>query len=272
MATPSDLTQALESQVDILARWLVFFTGLVVLGLMLEYGGDAGKAAGAKWTSKKLFLNLWVPIWIVLGGILVVGGVAGELYVEFFASRAENSLRELRDSANAVLRKEAGDAIDRASHADQKAETLRQENIVLQAEVLRLRKESEPRRLTGWQKKKLVALLEQNPDSAVVVSAIIDSESSDFADDFDSALNAAKWKTLRVVNRITRKYGVMVGVVPGTNRPGAKRLSEALTAIGVLHEDATFKEGDASTSPAFQAGYIYLVIEHKPRIKKKASQ
>jgi hypothetical protein len=134
MTTSSDLIQAaLESQVDTLARWLVFFTGLVVLGLMLEYGGGAGKAVGAKWTSKKLFLNLWVPIWSVLGGLLIVGGVAGDLYAEFLASRAENNLRQLSDSANAVLK-------EKADQADQKTETLRQENIVLQTELLRLRK------------------------------------------------------------------------------------------------------------------------------------
>jgi hypothetical protein len=60
---------------------------------------------------------------------------------------------------------------------------------------------------------------------------------------------------------------VYLGVIPGRiDRPGVNALSDALTAIGITHEDLPYKDGDASSSPAFKAGYIYLVIGHKPQI------
>jgi hypothetical protein len=128
---------ALENRVDLLARWLVFCTGLVVLGLMFEYGGDLAE----KWRPHKKLGNepsfLWIPLWIFMGGILVVGGVAGELFAEFFASRAENNLRQFSDAANAELTKKAADA-------DNRSKELEHENLKLQAEIA-------PRRLTTAQ-------------------------------------------------------------------------------------------------------------------------
>jgi hypothetical protein len=95
----------------------------------------------------------------------------------------------------------------------------------------------------------------------------MDGEAADFADDFKSALESAYWQTVRIVNRISSKFGVAVVTCEGTQGPVlllAKRLSDALSAAGIAHELATFKNGDASTSPAFQSGYLYLVVEHKP--------
>jgi hypothetical protein len=162
--------------------------------------------------------------------------------------------------------REAGGANERAGQANESAKKLEQENLLLQAEVFTLRKQTEPRRLAGSQRDKLTELLKRHIDGVAVVSAMADPESNDFADDLDTALHDAQWETLRIRNRISSAYGVSVGVVPGgVARPGAKILRDALTAIGIPCEPFTFKNGDASTSPAFQAGYIYLVIEHKPQ-------
>jgi hypothetical protein len=112
----------------------VFWTGIVVLGLMLEYGGDWAE----KWRPNKNSRNgpsfVWIPIWIFMGGILVVGGVAGELYVEFSASRAENDLRTFSNTANADLTKKAADA-------EERSKKLEAENLKLEAII-------NPRRLT----------------------------------------------------------------------------------------------------------------------------
>jgi hypothetical protein len=103
-----------------------------------------------------------------------------------------------------------------------------------------------------------------------IVSPMADGEASDFADDFNSAIHdGAGWDTVRIKNRITEKFGVSVVTVDGTQpSPALNRLDWALTAIGVPHEVTTIKNGDASTSPPFQAGHLYLVIEHKPLPKK----
>lgn len=128
---------ALENRVDLLARWLVFCTGLVVLGLMLEYGGDLAE----KWRPDKRLGSkpsfIWIPLWIFMGGVLVVGGVAGELFVEFFASRAENAVREFSNAANAELERKAADA-------DERSKQLESENLKLEAQIA-------PRRITPAQ-------------------------------------------------------------------------------------------------------------------------
>jgi hypothetical protein len=105
---------------------------------------------------------------------------------------------------------------------------------------------------------------------------LLDPDSSDFADDFDSAIHDAKWKTIRARDRLTRRTGISVGTLEGTpqrdpwNRPIAdlkKRIENALTAIDVPFADVTFgKEDVHSTALEFKRGPIYLVIEHKPPV------
>jgi hypothetical protein len=151
-------------------------------------------------------------------------------------------------------------------------EKIRQDNLQLSIKLeeerlarLKLQKESEPRRLTGTQKDTLARLLADGSSAIAIVSKVLDTESSDFADDFDSALRLANWETLRIKNRLSSKYGVSLGTATGTPfTPLVKKLSDALTAIGVSHDTTTFAVGDASTSPPFQAGALYLVIEQKP--------
>jgi hypothetical protein len=138
-----------------------------------------------------------------------------------------------------------------------------------EAETLKLRRQTEARRLTGEQKTKLTKLLSAygGTHGVAIVSAMIDPESSDFADDFDVAIKDAKWETVRILNRISSKYGVAVLTVEGTILPGVKQLGDALTSVGIEHEVIVLKSDDKSinsTSPAFQAGYLYLVVEHKP--------
>jgi hypothetical protein len=126
----------------------------------------------------------------------------------------------------------------------------------------------EPRRLTGAQKEELVRQLKGTVSAVVIVSRVLDTESSDFAGDFDTALRAgAHWDTLRIRNRLSSKYGVSLGTVTGTQfSPEARLLDNALIAIGIVHDNPVFANGDASTSPAFQPGYLYLVIEQKPPV------
>lgn len=237
---PSDIKSLLERSLDSLAKWLELFTALVVLGLVVEYTPDVIDA---------IMGHAVYPH--IIGGILITIGVVGELVISFWASRLDGKLRDVNNSS--------------LEEANARSKQLEHENLILQSDLLKLRKESEPRRLTGLQREKLIDLLKPHPDGCAVVSALLDPESSDFADDFDAAFHGAHWETLRIRNRASAKYGVLVAVVPGgCDRPGAKILSDALTAAGVPHEYVTFKDGDASTSPAFQAGYIYLVIEHKP--------
>jgi hypothetical protein len=60
--------------------------------------------------------------------------------------------------------------------------------------------------------------------------------------------------------------------VAGTTLPITKQLEHALSVIGVSFENASFSVDDRSTSPWFQSGVLYLVIERKPDIKVDESK
>jgi hypothetical protein len=109
------IQEGLDGQVEVLARWLVFWTGLVVLGLMMEYGPEFTKWKPRNLKKPRSFV--WVPIWGFMGGMLVVGGVAGELYVESAASRIETKLRDTSGQIETLLTTEAGDAKSSADGA-----------------------------------------------------------------------------------------------------------------------------------------------------------
>jgi hypothetical protein len=129
-----------------------------------------------------------------------------------------------------------------------------------------------PRRLSGDQKSSLVKAFSGDPGAIVVVSSMDDSDSADFADDFESALRSAHWDTVRSTNHLTREYGVLVGTYIGTKpnsgaAADAKQIKEALESIGVAYREKTFDETDEKTvTPYFQLGCAYLVIGHKPPI------
>lgn len=212
------------------------------------------------WPSEELASRLYdlANMGLIAG---LVAGVVSTVLIVWMGNVKEGYLK--RDVAHAQLS---------AAEANEKAEAEKLARV-------RLEKDVSPRRLTGEQRIKLTKLLEQyaDPVGIVVVSAFLDSESSDFADDFNAAIADAKWKTLRFKDRLTQRTGISLGVLEGTPRldPWGRpiielkqRVGEALTGIGILYNDATFGKDDIhSTGVEFERGPIYLVVEHKPPIK-----
>jgi hypothetical protein len=208
-------------------------------------------------------------IWLLVFTGIVAIGVVGEGVFGVRHWLLSRKLRVVLETEEAVRRIEIANVTERANNAERDTEILRQSNLVLQADLLKLRKESEPRRLTGGQEDILRSRLEGHSTRIAVVSCIMDPESKDLADDFVSALTTAHWECFRIINRISSNYGVSVGMVHNNPIavPEVKLLSDALTEIKVPHNIVPFSEGDASTSPAFQAHILYLVIEHKPPLE-----
>jgi hypothetical protein len=110
----------------------------------------------------------------------------------------------------------------------------------------------------------LVKLLSGKVGEITIVSSLIDSESSDYATDFDVALRDAGWKTLRIRNRTASAYGVSIATVEGTESlQHAQWLSDALYAIGVQHEIRSISGPEIATIlPNFEQGCLYLVIDN----------
>ncbi len=106
----------LERSLDSLEGWLAFMTALVVLGLVIEYWHELPEAITAlrrAWS--------WKPLCIVVGGILITVGVAGELVVQRIASDKETALRKANDKIFTGLNIEAAQARRDASAASERA-------------------------------------------------------------------------------------------------------------------------------------------------------
>jgi hypothetical protein len=137
----------LEKSFDSLEVWLAAATILVVIGLVIEYWHEIPESIHALKESKKW---LWKPVCVILGGILITLGVAGELVVQFIASEKETELRKDNDSvfsglnteaANARL--DAGKAIERAGKAVEDAGKANERASKNEKEAATLRKRAE---------------------------------------------------------------------------------------------------------------------------------
>lgn len=179
----------------------------------------------------------------------------GDAQAQLLKAKDDELTSDLREKDLKIA--EAG---RKAAEAAERAENERAARLRLQAQLV-------ARRLTGEQKHALAQLLRPHPGAVAIVSTITDGEGSDFADDFEAAIKAANWATVRIKNDISSRYGILLGTVAGTTLPGTTQIGTALTAIGVTYEHATFNADDHSISPWFQAGVIYLVIEHRPEPK-----
>lgn len=207
------------------------------------------------------FVMLWSLAFAAVAAIAV--GISTRLVVVRTGQLAKS--QELLSAAkDRQLKEDLGQKDADIAGLNRDAEALKHENLILAGRLLKLQKQSEARRLTGEQKNELAKLLRGIKGGVAIVSPVVDGEASDFADDFDSAIHNAHWETLRIKNRITDKFGVSVVTTEGTELSSIKLLDDALTVIGVPHSVSTVKDGDASTSPPFQHGYLYLVVEHKP--------
>lgn len=106
--------KTLETSLDSLEVWLAMMTSLVVLGLVLEYWHEIPEAIS---DFKRAANWVWKPVLVITGAILITVGVAGELAVQFLASRVGTDLRTTTHAVEALLNKQAEDARTKAEEA-----------------------------------------------------------------------------------------------------------------------------------------------------------
>jgi len=97
----------LERSLDSVELWLAVSTLLVVLGLILEYWHDVIELI-ALIKNRPPFP--WRKLQAMIGGVLVTVGVAGELALQFHASRIETGIRFQSHQIEAILSKGAAEA------------------------------------------------------------------------------------------------------------------------------------------------------------------
>lgn len=160
----------LEKSLDSWEMWLAIATSLVVAGLILEYWPEV-----RDWIKERPFK--WKTFRKLAGALLVTIGVAGELLVQFGASRTETKLRSANHDIQALLDREAAEARRVASEADAA-------RIKLQATMML-------RRLSKSQADALCAVIPKNLlIRTSVVSSSQDWEAYRYGTDFNEALRA----------------------------------------------------------------------------------
>jgi hypothetical protein len=87
------LKKATEDSIDSLGLWMIGFTGLVVVGLAIEYNQPF--ITFLRTHDLRVLLGS-------TGGLLVTIGVAGELFIDYLAHRKEQQLRIINADIDAV--------------------------------------------------------------------------------------------------------------------------------------------------------------------------
>jgi hypothetical protein len=124
--------------------------------------------------------------------------------------------------------------------------------------------------LTGEQSDKLTKYLKGDPQPIAIVSALLDGESSDFANDIDSAFKSAGWKTVRFANHLTSDRGLKIGMVgdpniPALGMPFVLKVQKALSQAGVPCEIQALRADDHSLrAEGLEPRVLYLMIDRKP--------
>ncbi len=134
--------------------------------------------------------------------------------------------------------------------------------------LIELQKSVAPRRLTETQRNSLIERIRESKGRIAVVSPMLDSEASDFADDIDAALREAGWETARIRNWISSGFGVSVGWLDGPSESDLaflKAFATLLSELGIMTGHRVFTSDNAnSMSPGVQPGVAYLLVATKP--------
>jgi hypothetical protein len=204
--------EELEKSLTFLECWLFVATLLVVLGLILEYWHEVPEAFA---DLKKTWS--WKPFLIIAGGVLITAGVAGELAVQFFASRKETDLRKANDAVFAILNAKAAEATERAANAE--LQTVQLKKLAEDERMARVKIEQDVawRRLTKDQQREMAARLKPFSGETVLLHYNInDLEADSFASDIALTLRQAKWKTVfePMPAMVMREGPVLLGTRP----------------------------------------------------------
>lgn len=185
LSTLERSVKSLERSLDSFETLLAWMTALVVIGLVIEYWHEIPEAINEVREVRKV---LWQPACVILGAILITVGVAGELAVQFFASRKQGDLRTTNHQIEGLLTAQAAAARQKASEADERA-------INLQTVLL-------PRRLSPFvsppnrdEKYRAVRKLQEEfSGTSFVLQSVPFFEAEMLTNDLEYLLTGLKWQ------------------------------------------------------------------------------
>ena len=167
---------------------------LLISGIVLAMG-IIGEIRAWMWGSWKKRFEYMVLLG-VMGELIADGGVF------FFSSQ----LQTVTDAEVARLNVEAGEARKVAGNADERSKALEQENLLLQAEVLKLQDAALWRNFTKEQSDTLISLAKKNLVRAPTFTVLFDSvvgnpEAKRYGGQIAPALSVALGLTIRQATR-----------------------------------------------------------------------
>lgn len=231
---------ALEAAYESIEFWLFLFTALVVIGLVVEYRVGL----------KKLFSELpvdWPHAATMVGAVLVVVGVAGELITEYWASKIESGLQTVSTQTERLLFSEAADAEKKIADDNRIATNAAKDAAGLGVTVKNLHdvvEEKEREIHDQLATFKQYAENDKRRANAVIAALTKDRENLDKARD-DALASATKAETsLRVVQKAQSDLTAAVATINGlqeqlheltTDRTiDVNRVAEQLKSFGKL--------------------------------------
>src|SRR5947199_101453 len=106
----------LETRIDVLHDWLIFWTAVLVCGLTFEVWAEVlDPFIHGPFVKRGRSVKAVIHLYSTIGLMLVIAGVVGELRVESSGPVVEGKLRELNNSIVAGVQNETGKANERAS-------------------------------------------------------------------------------------------------------------------------------------------------------------
>lgn len=248
---------SLGASADSWEVWLWVSTIAVVVGVAAELyfvirehtsEQEAWRRASIRSPQKP---SAWLFRLKLLSVALVVLGIAGEFMVGVVSANRNSALRNMNRKLVALIRqkagnaeRDAGEANERASANEKEAETLRQQNLVLQADVLKLRTALTWTRLTREQRLIIARTVRPFHFADTVHVNIMGSAPSvtDFANDLAAALAQGGMKT-ELVGLVRNGAAPVLRVIPAFKITGPtsaiplmKALISGLRRLGVFDD------------------------------------
>lgn len=275
----STLRSALASVNDyssLLHRELLAWTFLVALGVALEIVFVVWEYAEDLHDFRRGIVhapdrpNLLLFVLGFVGAALVAVGVSGELYAESKISTLETCIRAGNDALSLLLSREAGDAAKSAQKAYQLGTDLAEKYQAAEQDLIKLKAEKLPRRLSSSQKSALRNKVEAFAVKTISLACVTSNatggkEALDFELDFRDAFSS----TPAVLQIESYLSSCSLFMMPGLAMPpiqieyGTQREGDALILVKAI-EEIGVKKSDIATKPNANDLLLVLTIGPKP--------
>ncbi len=250
--TPSEQTEAsrqalrrdeLEESIDSLAGWMIGFTTVVVIGLVMEL--VALGSLGIRHRQQTV-LDL-------AGEALVTLGVGGELSVEFQAHRKERKLREVNARISAAEKRKLSDAETRIAELNLAAERERHARVRIESYL-------NGRVLTSEQMSSLRATLAATGQRRIYIATAVDRfEAAQFAAYLETALRGSAWEVISSdakPRNVLPLPGLQVFATPDNDsQDAAMLLSDTLLDLGIMCCHYTTLSSSSGSNSHWDEGY-----------------